>query len=131
MSYRVINGKICPVEPIGNYSTKINTSKTAQTGKQNFQDLLNKEIKKNDNFVFSAHALERLKTRNITFNESDIKTINEGINKAEKKGCRESVIFYKDTALITSIKNRTVITVLDKDSSKGNVFTNIDSVVTL
>lgn len=129
MSYRVVNGKICPVEPIGNYNSKVNTDKTTQ--KQNFADILNDKIKNKDTFVLSAHAAERLKSRNISFSEKDMKTINEGINKAEEKGCKESVIFYKDNALVTSIKNRTVITVLDKNSSKGNVFTNVDSVVTL
>ncbi|AGK97768.1 TIGR02530 family flagellar biosynthesis protein [Clostridium pasteurianum] len=129
MSYRVVNGKICPVEPIENYNSKVNTNKTTQ--KQNFADILNEKIKNNDTFVFSSHAAERLKSRNISFNENDMKTINEGINKAQEKGCKESVIFYKDTALVTSIKNRTVITVMDKNSSKGNVFTNVDSVVTL
>jgi hypothetical protein len=34
-------------------------------------------------------------------------------------------------ALITSIKNRTVITAVDKNSAKDNVFTNVDSVVLL
>ena len=72
-----------------------------------------------------------LKQRNINFNEADMKNISEGINKAEEKGCRESLILYKDTALVTSIKNRTIITALDKDSSKGNVFTNLDSVIML
>lgn len=129
MSYRVINGKIYPVEPIGNYNSKVNIDKTTQ--KQNFASILNEKIKDSDSFVFSAHAADRLKSRNISFNEVDMKTINEGINKAEERGCKESVIFYKDTALVTSIRNRTVITVLDKNSIKGNVFTNVDSVVTL
>ena len=60
-----------------------------------------------------------------------MKSINEGINKAEEKGSKESLILYKDTALVTSIKNRTIITAVDKESSKGNVFTNVDSVVIL
>ena len=34
-----------------------------------------------------------------------------------------------DVALVVSIKNRTVITAVDKDHLKENVFTNIDSAV--
>jgi flagellar operon protein len=34
-----------------------------------------------------------------------------------------------DVALVVSIKNRTVITAVDKASLKENVFTNIDSAV--
>jgi len=32
-----------------------------------------------------------------------------------------------DVAMVVSIKNRTVITAVDADSMKENVFTNIDS----
>ncbi len=58
-----------------------------------------------------------------------MKKINEGINMADSKGAKQSLILYKDMALITSIKNRTVITALDKNESQGNIITNIDSVV--
>ena len=34
-----------------------------------------------------------------------------------------------DSALVVSVKNRTVVTALDKTQMKGNVFTNIDSAV--
>ncbi|MBV1822195.1 hypothetical protein KUA25_29745 [Bacteroidales bacterium MSK.15.36] len=34
-------------------------------------------------------------------------------------------------ALVTNIKNRTVITAMAKDESQGNVFTNIDGMVIL
>ena len=34
-----------------------------------------------------------------------------------------------DVALVVSVKNRTVITAMDKDQLKENVFTNIDSAV--
>jgi flagellar operon protein len=33
----------------------------------------------------------------------------------------------RDVAMVVSIKNRTVITAVDSDSMKDNVFTNIDS----
>ena len=48
---------------------------------------------------------------------------------ADKKGAKQALILYKDMALITSIKNRTVITAMDKNESKGKIITNIDSVV--
>jgi flagellar operon protein len=34
-----------------------------------------------------------------------------------------------DAALVVSVKNRTVVTALDRQSMQGNVFTNIDSAV--
>ncbi|AJA47892.1 flagellar operon protein [Clostridium pasteurianum DSM 525 = ATCC 6013] len=129
MSFRVVNGQIHSVEPIGNFhERKISTPTKIST---NFNDILNEKINKNESFIISKHAEQRLSSRNISFNEQDMKNINEAINKAEQKGARNSLILYKDVALITSIKNRTVITAVDKNSAKDNVFTNVDSVVLL
>lgn len=130
MGYKVINGVLYQVDgikpAINNDSRTVN-----KKSKDEFKDILKKTVKKEDSFVISNHAAERLKDRNISLNENDMNKINEGINKADEKGSSESLILYKDVVLVASVKNRTIITAVDKDSSKGNVFTNIDSVVLL
>lgn len=128
MGYRVINGKLYSV---GNFSQYPGTAKKNTEPKDNFNEVLKKELIKKEGFVISNHAAERLTDRNIMLNESDMNKINDGINKAYEKGSKESLILYKDLVLIASIKNRTIITAVDKESSKENVFTNIDSVVLL
>lgn len=128
MGYRVINGKLYA---IGNFPEPSISHNKKNTSNVNFQDVLKNEIDKKQTFVISNHAAERLNDRNITLNESDMNRINDGINKANEKGAKECLILYKDLALITNIKNRTVITAVDKSSGKENVFTNIDSVVLL
>lgn len=128
MSYRVINGKLYSVDDYTKFSSEVNRKVSDGTS---FKEVLTKEVNKKDGFVISNHAAERLKDRNITLNESDMNKINDGINKALEKGASESLILYKDIAFLTSIKNRTIITAVDKENSKGNVFTNIDSVVLL
>lgn len=127
MSYRVVNGKLYSIDDFTRSpsETKKNLKDT------DFKNILNKELNKDNCFVISNHAAERLRDRNISLNESDMNKINEGINKAVEKGSNESLILYKDLVLVTSIKNRTIITAVDKESSKGNVFTNVDSVVLL
>ena len=40
-------------------------------------------------------------------------------------------MLYKNVALITSVENRTLITAIENDRAKENVYTNIDSVVIL
>lgn len=129
MSYRVINGQIHPIEPIDTILVQKASLKSSTS--LNFKDVLNEELGKKESFTMSKHAIERLISRNISFSEQDMKNINEGINKAEKKGAINSLILYKDVALVTSIKNRTVITAVDKNNAKDNVFTNVDSVVLL
>ncbi|RXI51025.1 flagellar biosynthesis protein [Clostridium tetani] len=131
MGYRVINGKIHFIEGFKGYANTQSNKSTESLKKTSFDDVLKKEINKGDTFVLSNHAHERLRERNIVLNQQDMKKVNEGINMGEKKGCKEIVILYKDIALVTNIKNRTVITAMAKDESKGNVFTNIDGMVIL
>jgi flagellar operon protein len=51
------------------------------------------------------------------------------VDKAEAKGAKESLVLVDDVALVVSVKNRTVITAVDRQHLKENVFTNIDSAV--
>ena len=128
MGYRVINGVLTSIEPL---AYPIIKEKIQINESNNFADILKKQVDKRQTFIISSHAAERLNSRNISLDEADMKKINEGINKADAKGGRESLILYKDLALITSIKNRTIITAVDKTNGGDNVFTNIDSVVLL
>ncbi|CUS89685.1 flagellar operon protein [Candidatus Kryptonium thompsonii] len=49
--------------------------------------------------------------------------------RAEQKNTRDVLILLRDIAFIVNVKNRTVITVVDSDSLKEHVFTNIDGAV--
>ena len=50
---------------------------------------------------------------------------------AEDKNSKNTVMLYKNVALIASVENRTLITAVDKNRTNENIFTNIDSVVLL
>lgn len=76
---------------------------------------------------FSAHALARLESRNIKLTADDVARMNTMADKAAAKGSKQSLFMMNDVAMVVSIKNRTVITAVDHDSMKENVFTNIDS----
>ena len=75
----------------------------------------------------SAHAMQRLQSRNITLSSDDMDRMNQMADKAAAKGSKQSLFMMGDTAMVVSIKNRVVITAVDSDSMKDNVFTNIDS----
>jgi flagellar operon protein len=75
----------------------------------------------------SAHAMQRLQSRNITLSSDDLDRMNQMADKAAAKGSKQSLFMMGDTAMVVSIKNRVVITAVDSDSMKDNVFTNIDS----
>jgi flagellar operon protein len=76
---------------------------------------------------FSAHAMQRLESRNIKLTPDDVARMNVMADKAAAKGAKQSLFLMNDVAMVVSIKNRTVITAVDHDSMKENVFTNIDS----
>ena len=79
----------------------------------------------------SQHAQERLKSRGITLSETDMKQLAGAVDSVAQKGGKDSLIMMGDAALVVSVKNRTVITAMDRQGMKGNVFTNIDSAVVL
>jgi flagellar operon protein len=78
---------------------------------------------------FSQHAQDRLKARNINLSTNDLAKLEGAVNSVAQKGGKESLVMMGDAALVVSIKNRTVVTAMDRAQMQGNVFTNIDSAV--
>jgi flagellar operon protein len=78
---------------------------------------------------FSSHALQRVERRGIDVGPTTLGRLNEGLDRAAGKGARASVVFVDATAFVVSVPNRTVITAVDRDHMKQQVFTNIDSAV--
>lgn len=74
----------------------------------------------------SNHAQKRMEERGIQLNQSDLTTIEDAVEELNQKGSRNSLIVYKDMALIASINNRTIITAMN--ASEMETITNIDSV---
>jgi flagellar operon protein len=80
---------------------------------------------------FSNHAVERMQTRGISFDKADMERLNEAVSRAAAKGSKDTLVLMNDSALIVSVKNKTVVTVMDKAALKENVFTNIDSTIVM
>ncbi|GFZ30963.1 flagellar biosynthesis protein [Clostridium zeae] len=128
MSYRIVNGKPYLV---GNLAAPSQTSKsTTDVSKKSFKDILNEKVNsKNYGYKISNHASERLK--DINFSNADYMEIQRGFDLAKEKGAKNTVMVYKDVALIASVENNTIITAVEKNRAQENVFTNVDSVVIL
>jgi flagellar operon protein len=130
MGYRIINGKPYVTGNFQDYRS--GTSRPVygeQVKSTSFKDILKEKLTKEVGFTISNHAAERMKSLN--FNEDDMRNLDEGIKLAEEKGCKNSVLLYRDVAFVTSIENRTIITAVQKERAKENVFTNVDSVLFL
>lgn len=78
---------------------------------------------------FSTHAVERMRSRGISYAPEMMKSIETAVQKAAAKGSKDTLVLTDDSALIVSVKNNTVVTVMDRNAMKENVFTNIDSTV--
>ena len=94
-----------------------------------FETIFQEQLVGQSEIKFSAHALKRMQTREISLGSQEMALLKDAVNKAEAKGAKESLILMDQMALVVSIKNRTVITAVDESSIKDNVFTNIDSAV--
>jgi flagellar operon protein len=131
MSYRIINGQAYSVGNFGQIaSTQSNISnKASNKDKTSFQNVLDSVKNKDEGFTVSKHAALRL--NEINFTEEDMKQIEKGFKIAKDKNSKNTVMLYKDVAIIASVENKTLITAVDKERAKDNIFTNVDSVVIL
>lgn len=125
---RIENQRMIPISPrpIGPLPGSNRAPSPAVTG-PSFQQVLQRELTPEE-IKFSAHAQQRLALRS-GLSETELKRLEDGVAKAAQKGARESLILMDNLALIVSVKNRTVITAVDGQRMKENVFTNIDSAV--
>lgn len=106
-----------------------------------FRGLLDKELSRDigvtkpqvaqatEGLKFSNHAIERMQSRGIKFGPEEMKKLNDAVDKAVQKGSKETLVIMGESAFVVSAKNKTVITAMDKNQMKENVFTNIDSTV--
>lgn len=78
---------------------------------------------------FSNHAVDRMQARGIRFTPEEMGKIQGAVAKAAGKGSKDALLITDNAALIVSVKDKTVVTVMDKASLKDNVFTKIDSTV--
>jgi len=78
---------------------------------------------------FSGHALDRVHQRGIDVGPERLARLHEGVERAAAKGGRDSLVLVDGTAFVVSVTNRTVVTAVDPEHMRKQVFTNIDSAV--
>ena len=105
-------------------------SAIGQTSNSPFAQVLDQKLPP-QGIKFSQHAQDRLKARNISFSAADLANLEGAVNSVAQKGGKESLVMMGDSALVVSVKNRMVVTAMDRSQMRGNVFTNIDSAVVI
>jgi len=99
------------------------------TGASGFDGLLTQRLEAGAPLKFSGHALERVQRRGINLDPPALARLRNGVDRAAAKGGRESLVLVDGTAFVVSVANRTVITAVDREHMREQVFTNIDSAV--
>ena len=93
-----------------------------KTNDNAFKELLEQRLKEESQVSFSKHAMERVVERGVDVSSEKLDRLNEGVRMAE-------LILLGTTAFVVNVKNNKVVTVVNEDSLKGTVFTNIDGTV--
>jgi flagellar operon protein len=78
----------------------------------------------------SRHAQKRIDRRELDLDAGRLDRLNDAITSVAQKGGRNSVVLLDDLALVVDVRERTVVTAMNREEGGRNrVFTNIDSVV--
>lgn len=94
-----------------------------------FADALSDALGHPRGLTFSAHARQRLEERGIEIGPAESARLEQALDEAALKGARESLLILDSAALVVSVLNRRVITVMAPNPASNTVITNIDSVV--
>jgi|YNPMSStandDraft_2_1061718.scaffolds.fasta_scaffold03315_3 flagellar operon protein len=122
-----LEGVKLPFVPIGGIDAlRSPAAKPTAKAKSVFEELLENEI---SNLKFSQHAKSRLVSREINMSSNELLRLENAVEKAAEKGAKESLVMLDDKAFIVSVRNRTVVTMMQKEHLVDNVITNIDSAV--
>jgi flagellar operon protein len=119
-----------PLQPIRKTDVRKEINqKTPGKDNSTFSEIFAEKLMEQAGIRFSKHAQNRIISRGIKLDESDLGQLKNGMEKAEGKGAKDSLIMVNKVAYVVSIENKTVITAINGSSVKENVFTNIDSAV--
>jgi len=95
-------------------------------GTKSFQDVFRDSLVR-----ISHHAGLRMQQRGIELKPEQLAKLSSAIDKAAAKGAKESLVLMDSMAMIVNVKSKTIVTAIDGDAMRDNLFTQIDSAVIL
>jgi flagellar operon protein len=123
------------IKKISNLNNNIQPNKAVKNAENissTFKDILNEKFQKekvDNEVVFSKHANERIIERNIDVSANVTDKLNEAAEQAKDKGLKNVLVMIDNQAFIISTMNNKVITAVNSNDLKENIFTNIDGAV--
>lgn len=104
-------------------------NQTTRTQTKSFAEFLQKA--QSPTLKISKHATERMQERNIEISEYEWEQLQVKVGEALQKGVQQPLVVMDQAAFVVSAKNNTVITVVDRQEMKSQIFTNIDGTIVL
>ncbi len=115
--------------PLSNQQAAQKNAPTRDT-QSAFGEILQQKIQSSEtNIVFSKHAAQRLHDRDIKMSEEQMNTLSKAVDKAAEKGIKNALIMGSDNSFIVNVPSKTIVTIMNSQSMKENVVTNIDGTV--
>lgn len=122
---RIINSPLSTGK-IQSNGIRSNNTNTSGTG---FENILQQAIDKSTGVKFSKHAELRMQARNIDLTQNQREKINSAVSMAQQKGIKDSLVILDNMAFVVNVPSKTVITAVNNNELKENVFTNIDGAI--
>ena len=111
--------------------TKVHKQLEVSSTKQsNFAQIFD-QFKTIEPLKISKHATERMQLRDISISDHEWDIITEKVSEAKQKGVKQPLVILDQATLIVSATNHTVITALDRQEAKEQLFTNIDGTIVI
>lgn len=110
---------------------QVNSQSTVKKKDATFDQMLQEKMEQAQSLQFSKHSKERMEQRGIEMTPDLLQQMNTAANHARSKGAKDVVMIGPQAAFIVSIPNNTVITAMNGNEMKNNIFTKIDSAVLL
>ena len=110
-----------------NGNIQLDTAVKQNENTNKFKDLLNEKIE--NGVIFSKHANERIIERNIDISSDVTEKLKDAAEQAKDKGLKNVLVMINNQAFIISTMQNKVITAINSQDLKENIFTNIDGAV--
>lgn len=120
MPHRINQLNHHPLKLLNSNKTKLNE---VTSFKKVFHEIKHEQLK------ISKHAQQRLTERAINISTETWNSIEKKVREAHEKGVNDSLVLVDGTALIISAKNNIVITAMNLEEAKSQIFTNINGTI--
>jgi len=127
--YNLTNNIIRHAERLNKTPADKKTVKSEAESGNSFREVLNNRLE--NSVSFSKHAHIRATERKIDIGEGELDKLSDACDKASRKGIRDALIVMNDSAFIVNAGSKVIVTVVEKNELKGNIFTNIEGAVFL